>query len=239
MPSAPGAASGLNPVVAFLSSASFNPNADGLVIFANELAVGAKSLEEILAGSFTGDDDRTAVPSTFLEPILLTVVLVMVPDNLLEDADDIRVPIDDIPPLLDVLVPIFELVLLALVPDVPVRLFLVDVDGVGSKGGIGDLAWDGGEKRREVVLFLIDGFTAAEDLEVTGGTAFFGAGTAGGGTVFFTLLGATLGAVLDEAAAFPRPKTLCTRDLAEDRNPNLAGLGWGLTTNMSFNIYRT
>jgi hypothetical protein len=142
------------------------------------------------------------------------------------------VPIDDIPPVLlplDALVPIFEVLRLVPVPAVLNKLPFVDVDGVGPKGGMGDLAWEDEVMRREGALLPLDELTVAEGREVTIVGTFFGATTNDGGALFLILLGATLGifegAALAGTAVFPRPKTFCTRDLAEDKNPNLPGVG--------------
>lgn len=119
-----------------------------------------------------------------------------------------------------------------------IKLLVVDVDGVGLKAEMGDLVRDDKTVRSKVALLLLDEFTTVEGREMTIGRVFFGAWTSEGGALFLIFLGATLGRFEDEAlvgaAAFPRPKTFCTRDLAEDRNPNLVGFDCGLTMEMLF-----
>jgi hypothetical protein len=228
MPNNPRPDSVLIRLAAMLPAAYFNPDAGDLVIFAKELAVGAKSLEDETLDGFVNDvdpaaDDRPATSGNTLDPILLVPMPVAVPDSLLEDANEDRVPTDDTPPTL-LPFPIFRLFWLVLVPAALIRLLLVDVDGVGPKVGMGDLAPDAGALRREDVPPPPDDF-AVVGREVARGTL----------TLFLTLLGTTLGtlddAVVAGAAVFPRPKTFCTRDLAEDRNPNLEGFGCGFTVN--------
>lgn len=225
------------------STTGFNPEVEGRVVLANELAVGAKSLEDESLEESLEDDDPAAgalfgAPESFLAPMLPTPREV----GLAADEKEERVPIDETlvePPVLeDAPVPLIELTLLTLVPLMKLPL----VEGAVPKEGIGDLA------REEVVetvalsaslLTRRDGTRLRLPLAVavegramlTEGTRFVAGNGAGAVifSVFATGLGIPVWATLAGAGAvvtFPRFHTFCTSDFAEERNPNLEGLGF-------------
>lgn len=223
------------------STTDFNPEVEGLVVLANELAVGAKSLEDESLEESLEDDDPAAgalfgAPESFLAPMLPTPREV----GLAADEKEERVPIDETPvepPVLeDAPVPVIELTLLTLVPLMKLPL----VEGAVPKEGMGDLA------REEVVetvalsaslLTRRDGTrlplaVAVEERAIlTEGTRFVTGNGAGAAifSLFATGLGIPVGTALAGAGAvvtFPRFHTFCTSDFAEERNPNLEGLGF-------------
>jgi hypothetical protein len=126
-----------------------------------------------------------------------------------------------------------------LVPAVPIKLLLVDVDDVGPKEGIGDLARDEDatlplslSTRSEGALLTVVVFTAVEGRDGAIEGPFFRAGIWGGRAILLTaVLGIAESTVAVGAVAgvFPRFQTFCTSDLADDKNPNFEGFGFGLT----------
>lgn len=218
------------------------PETDGRVVLARELAVGASRREEDSLDDDMRDEEEPApvevdvgaragipVGGCFV-PILPIPPAV---DILLEEVIEVRVPIEETPfPVLeDNPVPTMELVRVGFM-----RLVLV-VDE-GPKEGRGDL-------EREDAVPAVFSFSTSSEAILAGGLVavegralltddnFFcggaGAGTVGTGIGALTA-GFGIAVALSEAAAVLPPfQTFWTSDLAEDRNPNLEGFACGLT----------
>jgi hypothetical protein len=125
------------------STTGFNLELEGLVVFAKELAVGAKSLEDESLEECLDEEEPEAgtllgTPESFFDPMLPTPI----EDSLVEVEKEDRVPIEETPTKLpafeDTPVPVIELILPTLVPIMKLPL----VEGAVPNEGIGDLARD-------------------------------------------------------------------------------------------------
>lgn len=192
---------------------------------ANELAVGASSrdaADNLDVDPTTDLREAAEAPlASFLAPMLPTA-------SVLDGRLDAFVPSDEttelgrgLPVALPARDPTFEermLLRLVLVVPVPtLLLLLLVVLNVGN----GDLARDEGalEANEALVLFVGIGLlpVATAGVGRAGAAVDFLAGTKDGEPFSLAVGSVTL----------PRFHTFCTKDLAEERNPNLEGLGLG------------
>ena len=239
--------------------------------FANELAVGAKSLEDVvenleLVREATEDDPP---PKTFLDPMLPMVpcadTRVAVESLLPMDETFVLLVLDRVVRVVPTTEPAregglaIELVRLVRVPPLTkeavllCRLFLLELV---LKEGMGDRDREEDAIEPLVVVAADTPFSSGFCFRLltrmagtalplatavvgrAGAGAAFLAGRREGGPIFSFPFGVSslimcdgLGMLLGAAfvASFPRFHTLCTRVLADEKNPNLEGFGLGFT----------